>query len=124
MVVLLLQLVGDVDVNEVGVLDVIHVLELLLVGTLGLGLVERRLRLLSLGLHLLTDSIVFRLRLAKLAVGRVPLLFQLLGVLVMAFPQVLESLSDRLQGVGNTCDEVVAVVVVLGGSRLDRRELG
>ena len=42
----------------------------------------------------------------------------------MAFPQVLESLGDGLQGVGNTRDKVVTVVVVLGGSRLDRCELG
>ncbi len=124
MVVIFLLLVGDVDGDEVGILGIVHLNDLLLVGVLALGPVERRLGLLALALYLLADGIVLRLDLAQVRVGPIPLLLQLLGILNMALAQFFEPGANDPQGLGNTPNQVVSVFLVLVGSRLEGSEMG
>lgn len=122
-VVLLLEAIGDVDGDEVGVFSIVHLEDLLLVGTLGLGLVVVGLGLLAAGFDLVADGVVLGLGLAKVGIGGFAFALELLGVLAVALAQLLETGAVVLEGLGDLGDEVASEAVVLGGAGLEGGEL-
>ena len=119
MVIFLLLLVCNINRNNVGILGVVHLEDLLLVSILGLGLVEMRLCLLALSLHLLANVVIFALRLGERGVLRIAFLLEPGGIVGVALSQFFEAATEELEGLGDLRNEVIGVFIVFAGTGLD-----
>lgn len=116
MVVHFLLLVRNIDGDEVGVLDVAH-LDLVLfksVSCLVFSMIESTVKLLTAVLNLLTYTVVFALRFAQICVLAIPFFLELRCIVSMQLAQVFVSTRERLQRIGELCDEGTGELLVFG----------
>ena len=125
MVVHLLLLVGHVDTDEIGVLDVTH-LDLLLfesITRLGFAVVKCAINLFAPALDLLANAIVFTLLFAQLTILVVALLLQLGSIVSVQLAQLFGPCTKDLQGISKLGDESASELFVFGGARFEGAQL-
>ena len=121
MVVPLLLLIRDIDADQVHVLHISHLRHLLLIRVLrfALTMVEGRIDLFPSVLHFLASPIVSALGLFHIAIGHVPLSFQLRRIVGMAFTYLFVACGKVLQGICDLKEQFRRVSIMFGSSRLE-----